>query len=215
MRKNTLIKLVFISLLSVSVNAYCYENENNRMSCDIDQIIRKNIGKKSNSDLVFQSKPIELFDLISLFAPDQKFDYNLYDWKSEANNKSINWLTSGVKMGEHDFYRKGESVVSINGKVLECFENTSQPCKWDIVLRGVRNGYTSFEISSVSSQSLDKMTIDQLFEDHKFEAKITTYDDLSKTYQVTFPLKKPIEMKIQYTCGSEGCLLTITCNTIN
>jgi hypothetical protein len=118
-------------------------------------------------------------------------------------------------MGEHDFYRKGESVVSINGKVLECFENTSQPCKWDIVLRGVRNGYSSFEISSVTSQEIEVMTIDQLFKNHKFEAKIITYDDLSKTYQVTFPHKKPIEMKIQYSCGSEGCLLTIICNTMN
>lgn len=167
------------------------------------------------SELTSKTYPIELYDLIYLFTPDQKLDYNLYDWKTEANNQSINWLTSGVNMGEHEFYREGEAIVSINGKVLECLENTSQPCKWDIVLRGVRNGYLSFDISSVTSQELEQLTINQLFKNRKFEAKIITYDDFSKTYRVTFPNKKPVEMKIQYSCGSAGCSLTISCKTMN
>ena len=164
---------------------------------------------------VSKTNSIELYDLINLFTPDKKLDYNLYDWKTQANNKSINWLTSGVEMGEHEFYREGEAIVSINGKVLECLEKTTQPCKWGIVLDGVRNGYTSFEISSVTSQELEQLTIDQLFKNRKFEAKIVTYDDFSTTYKVTFPNKKPVEMKIQYSCGSAGCSLTIICKTMD
>lgn len=174
-------------------------------------------GQKNGYALesVSKTNSIDLYDLINLFTPDKKLDYNLYDWKTEANNKSINWLTSGVEMGEHEFYREGETIISINGKVLECLENTLQPCKWDIVLHGVRNGYLSFDISSVTSQELEILTIDQLFKNRKFEARIITYDDFSKTYKVTFPNKKPVEMKIQYSCGSAGCSLSIICKTMD
>lgn len=182
-----------------------------------NQLLKINIQSfdKQKENSYSKTKRIDLYDLINLFTPDKKLDYNLYDWKTGANNKSINWLTSGVEMGEHEFYREGEAIVSINGKVLECLEKTTQPCKWGIVLDGVRNGYTSFEISSVTSQELEQLTIDQLFKNRKFEAKIITYDDFSKTYKVTFPNKKPVEMKIRYSCGSAGCSLAIDCKTMN
>jgi hypothetical protein len=188
-----------VSLMLVAVLTFLFTGQNNGFALES--------ASKTYS--------IELYDLIKLFTPDKKLDYNLYDWKTGANNKSVIWLTSGVEMGEHEFYREGEAIVSINGKVLECLENASQPCKWDIVLHGVRNGYLSFDISSVTSQELEQLTIDQLFKNRKFEAKIITYDDFSKTYKVTFPNKKTIEMKIQYSCGSAGCSLTITCKTID
>lgn len=205
----------FIILISLSN----YQNWNSSDSNSNNETLYanrvENIIDSKGSNTGFTKNAVELYNLIDLFSPDQKLDYNLYDWKTQANNKSIHWLTSGVKMGEHDFYREGEAIVTINSKVLECLENTSQSCKWDIVLRGVRNGYTSFEISSVTSQELEEITIDQLLKNHKFEAKIVTYDDFSKTYLVTFPHKKPVEMRIQFSCGSAGCSLKLTCKTMN
>lgn len=161
-------------------------------------------------------QPIELYDLINKFTPNVIVDYDLFDWKTEANNKSINWLTHGVEMGTNYFYREGETFVSVNGQVIECLDRTTYPCNWGIVLSGVRNGYTSFEVSSVQSQELDKMEITELFKGRMFEAKLLKTDEFdNKTYRITFPHKKPIEMKIQYSCGSAGCSLTIVCKTID
>lgn len=159
-------------------------------------------------------KPIELFDLINLFTPNKKFDYNIYEWKTEANNPSINWLTHGVEMGEHEFYREGETVISINTKVIECLDTNSYPCKWGLALFGVRGGYTSFEISSVQSQALEEMSLKELFKNNKFEAKILKTDEFNnKTYLVKFPNKKSIKMTVNWSCGSAGCSLNVKCNT--
>lgn len=164
----------------------------------------------------YSKTSIDLTELIELFVPDQSFDYNLYDWKTEANNSAINWLTHGIKMGEHEFYREGETVVSVNGKVIQCLDKNTYPCKWGIVLSGVRNGYTSFEISSVQSQELEKMEITELFKGKKFEAKLLKTDEFdNKTYRVKFPQKKPIDMSVQWSCGSAGCSLAIKCETLD
>lgn len=158
--------------------------------------------------------PIELYDLINKFTPNRTVDYDLFEWKTEANNTSINWLTHGVEMGEHEFYREGETVVSVNGKVIECLDRNSYPCKWGFALFGVRGGYTSFEISSVQSQALEEMSLNELFKNNKFEAKILKTDELNnKTYLVKFPHKKSIKMTVNWSCGSAGCSLNVKCNT--
>lgn len=180
------------------------------------QIVVEQSEKQSDSDFRLPLRPLGLYDLINLFTPDQNLDYSLYDWKTEANNSAINWLTHGVEMGEHEFYREGETVVSVNGKVIQCLDKKTYPCKWGIVLSGVRNGYTSFEISSVQSQELEKMEITELFKGRKFEAKLLKTDEFdNKTYRVKFPQKKPIDMSVQWSCGSAGCSLTIKCETLD
>ena len=158
--------------------------------------------------------PIELYDLINLFTPQENLNYNLYDWKTEANNASINWLTNGIESDSDGFYREGNVVVSINKNVIECLDRNSYSCEWEITLLGPHGGYTSFEISSVQSQALEKLDINELFKGRKFDAKILKTNEFNnKTYQVKFPHKKPIEMAIQWSCGSGGCSLTVKCNT--
>lgn len=163
------------------------------------------IAKSSNS--------IELYDLINLFAPSKSFDYGLYDWRTEASNPNINWLTEGIKMGNSDFYRNGEVVVSVNKKTSNCLRKNLEPCKWRLSLTGPRGGYTSFEISSVNSQEMDIMSLNELFKGRIFKYNLVAQDDEGKTYEVMFPNKKPIKIKIAWSCGSGGCSLTIKCNT--
>ena len=183
----------------------------------IDSMQKVSQNKFSESRTNISSKlmkPIELFDLINLFTPNEKFDHNIYEWKTEANNQSINWLTHGVEIRDHDFYREGETVVSVNAKVIECLDTNSYPCKWGLALSGVRGGYTSFEISSVQSQALEEMSLKELFKNNKFEAKILKTDELNnKTYLVKFPNKKSIKMTVNWSCGSAGCSLNVNCNT--
>jgi len=163
------------------------------------------IAKTSNS--------IELYDLINLFAPNKSFNYGLYDWSTEANNKNINWATDGIKMSNSDFYRNGEVVISINKKTLNCLGKNPEPCKWYLSLTGPRGGYTSFEISSVNSQEMDVMSINELFKGRIFKYNLLAQDDDGKIYRVTFPNKKPIKMNIVWSCGSGGCSLIIRCDT--
>lgn len=236
MQKGYLLKVFFVISLALAAVITClYTGQKNRLALglikrqhqlidsvrnsvvdSINQVLSKQVEKESNSQLIFQSKPIELYNLVSLFIPDQKLDYNLYDWKTGANNKSIKWLTHGIEMDSTSFYREGEAIVSICSKVIQCLDKKTYPCKWGIVLSGVRNGYTSFEISSVQSQELEKMEITELFKGRKFEAKLLKTDEFdNKTYRVKFPQKKPIDMSVQWSCGSAGCSLTIKCETLD
>jgi len=158
--------------------------------------------------------PIELYYLINLFTPNEKMDYNLLDWKTEANNPAINWLTNGIASDSTGFYREGDVVVSISKQVIECLDRNSYPCRWGITLLGPRGGYTSFEISSVTNQALQSMTVDELFKGRKFEVKILKTDEFdNKTYRIKFPQKKLIDMTVQWSCSSAGCSLSIVCST--
>lgn len=235
MRRNYLLKMFFIiSLVLAVVLTYLYTGQKNRLALGLikrqhqlidsvrnsvvdsmNQVFSKRVEKESDSQLIFQTKPIELYNLVSLFIPDQKLDYNLYDWKTGANNKSIKWLTHGIEMDSTNFYREGEAIVSICSKVIQCLDIKTYPCTWAITLNGVHGGYSSFEISSVFSQELEPVSIEELFKYYRFDCKLLSSDDFSKIYQVTFPNKKPVEMKIQYSCGSSGCSLTIICKITN
>lgn len=159
--------------------------------------------------------PIELYDMINLFTPQENLNYNLYNWKTEANNPLINWVTNGIESDTDGFYREGNAVVSINKNVIECLDRNSNPCEWGITLLGSHGGYTSFEISSVQSQALEKLDINELFKGCKFEAKIIRTNEFNnKTYWVRFPQKKPIEMSVNWSCGSGGCSLSLKCETL-
>lgn len=173
-------------------------------------------GKKSTPVVSNNpTPPLELYDMINLFTPQENLNYNLYNWKTEANNPSINWLSNGIESDSEGFYREGNVVVSINKNVIECLDRNTYPCEWGITLLGPHGGYTSFEISSVQSQALEKMDISELFKGRKFEAKILKTNEFNnKTYQVKFPNKKPIEMAIQWSCGSGGCSLILKCETL-
>jgi len=160
-----------------------------------------------------QNRNIELFDLVNIFTPDKALNYNLYDWNTGANKSQIQWLSNGIEMGDSEFYRNGEAVVSISGKTISCLEKRIVPCKWQISLTGSRNGYTSFSISSINSQELEIMTIEKLFSGQKFVYKLISQDDDCKIYKVSFPNKKPIKMVISWSCGSAGCSLNIECKT--
>lgn len=158
--------------------------------------------------------PIELYDMINLFTPQENLNYNLYNWKTESNNPLINWVTNGIESDTDGFYREGNAVVSINKNVIECLDRNSYPCEWGITLLGSHGGYTSFEISSVQSQALEKMDINELFKGRKFDAKIIRTNEFNnKTYWVKFPQKKPIEMSVNWSCGSGGCSLSLKCET--
>lgn len=182
---------------------------------DSMQIIIREIVSKTPRESDKLKSSIELYKLIYLFTPDENIDYNLLDWKTGANNPAITWITHGIDMNDSVFFRSGEAVVSINNKKIECLDIHSSPCSWNIELSGPRGGYTSFEISSVHSQKLEPVSLEELFNYLRFDARIINEDDYQKTYFIKFPKKKPIKMLVQWTCGSGGCSLNLKCKTLD
>jgi len=230
-KPNTLIFLLFAIILFL-ITGLIYTNRiqkkseltnKNHLHAVVDSIRSATIDSMQNiiQEIVTlppvalgKVKPsIELYELILMFAPNETLEYNLYDWKTEANNPAINWLTNGVEIGDQDFYREGEVVVSINNKIIQCLGKNTYPCKWRILLSGPRGGYLSFNISSVLSRELEPVSIEELFKPFRFEARITGEKDYQKTYRIKFPHKKPLEMVVQWSCGSAGCSLSLKCNT--
>lgn len=163
---------------------------------------------------------IELIDLIKLFAPDSGIDYYPYDWKKGAEVKSkVEWLTNGVELSEnYIWYRTGNVNVSINGRTLECLGKYVEPCKWFIILKGEKYGYTNYHISSVTHQELDFVGMEQVFIDQSIKFKIIKKCEMSasdgfKIYSVIIPSKKEIWLKQSLSCGNSGCSITIDCYT--
>ena len=200
--------------------------EHERISFIIDSVrssvidsMQKVMKKQVQSAIYKDIETIELYDLVNLFIPGEDVNYNLLDWKTEANNPLINWLTNGIEMNDSSlpdsppFYREGNTIVSINGKILECLDRNSYPCKWNITLCGAGGGYSSFVIRSVNHQDLEKMSISELFKNREMQYSFLKSEDDSYCYKVRFPGKKPCEMIITWSCGSAGCSLIIECNT--
>ena len=222
MKRNFLILIQFVAILLLSILLiiiYSKSQKGQTKALNVNYIASIDSMKQVMQNQPLRTtlnrlQPIEIFDLITLFTPQENLNYNLYDWKTEANSASINWLSNGIESDSEGFYRKGNVVVSINKNVIECLDRNTYPCEWGITLLGSHGGYTSFEISSVQSQALEKMNINELFKGREFEAKILKTNEFNnKTYQVKFPHKKPIEMAILWSCGSGGCSLTVKCNT--
>jgi len=222
------IQVVVILLLSVLLIITNYKSQKNNTKilnvnyiASIDSIktvvasMKQVIQNQPLRTTLNQLQPIEFFDLITLFAPQENLNYNLFNWKTEANNPAINWLTNGIESDTDGFYREGNVVISINKNVIECLDRNTYPCEWGIILLGPHGGYTSFEISSVQSQALEKLDINELFKGCKFEAKIIRTNEFNnKTYWVKFPQKKPIEMSVNWSCGSGGCSLSLKCEML-
>ena len=156
---------------------------------------------------------LELYDCLNLFIPDQSLGYDLLDWKQEANNTQIHWITEGIELDANGFYREGEMVLAIDKNVLECLGEKSQPCKWHIVLFGPRGGYTSFKIESVYHQELEEKSIGELFKGKEIKFQLVNQDEFTNSYKVKFPNKKQVLLDISWSCGSAGCHINIECKT--
>jgi hypothetical protein len=234
MQKNKL-ALILLTIILLLLGALIYLkltykkqvlNEKVKLSIAIDSVrvavidsmqqVLQNQVKEAISPIPTKlTPPIDIYNLINLFSPDASIDYELLDWKTEANNPAINWLTNGIDSDENGFFRNAEVVVSINKQVIECLDRNTYPCKWELTLLGSHGGYTSFEISTAQSQALEGLDVNDLFKGHKFEANILKTDEFkNETYLIKFPNKKPIEITFLWSCGSGGCSLNLKCETL-
>ncbi|MDO6802983.1 hypothetical protein Q4595_11040 [Wenyingzhuangia sp. 1_MG-2023] len=170
---------------------------------------------------MYSQGKIELVDLIKKFTPNISSENNIYDWftGSETNSEII-WITNGLDHNERDdFFREGEVVVSIKGKTIKCLGKNLYPCKWNFKLKGVKNGYTKFSLSSVYSQQLEGgYKIEDFFHTTDYISEIVAMDKLYSSfgfiiYKLKFKNKKNIWIKYSWSCGSGGCSIYLDCYT--
>ena len=163
---------------------------------------------------------IELFDLIKIFLPDKSMDYNAYDWYTGADYENpIQWLTDGLEWRNEKAYRRGEAIVTINGKYYECLRTRKEPCKWSISLKGSRAGYTSFSINSVNHPDIPShYLIEGLLFNGEYKSTLLKSCDSNWSYgfyfyKVEMPEKKDFWLLSSYSCGSAGCSISVDCYT--
>lgn len=161
-------------------------------------------------DKSLNQNPIELFDLICLFAHDPSSPS--LEWANQANNPDILWSNSGILMSDDGFYRHGQAIVSVNNQLLNCLDVNSVPCKWDLVLSGSRCGYNSCLIQSVHHQAFNEISLPELFKGRNFNCKLIDHDDFTSRYTFSIPGKTPFVLSLSWSCGSAGCSLKIICD---
>lgn len=156
----------------------------------------------------------ELYDLIKKLLYDSTGYSNVGDWNKKF---PIKWKDDRVIMSDDtaiNFYRSGTVDMTINEKV---FMQDGQPVKWSIMLKGPRSGYSSFSIvSSLSKEMQPKYTIDSLFGNKPYKAKLLKRCD-AKTlngyyyYEVKLPKKDIAFIKFSWISVNGNSALRIDC----
>jgi hypothetical protein len=159
-----------------------------------------------------QSYKIELYDFIKKLLYDSTGYENVGSWAVDEPKKyPVAWKTEGIVMSDDtsiNFYRLGTADITVNKRN---FLHAGQLVKWNIMLKGARSGYSSFSILSTASNEIQpKYTIDSLFGNKSFTAKLLKSCDTKPVtgyyyYEVKIPKKDVAYLKITW--------LTINGNT--
>lgn len=113
-----------------------------------------------------------------------------------------------------NFFRLGTVDITIKGK---SFMEAAQPVKWNIMLKGPRMGYSSFSIiSSPNGEMQSKYTIDSIFANKPFKAKLLKGCD-TKTlagyyyYELKLPKKDLAFLKLSWISVNGKTAIRIDC----
>lgn len=151
-------------------------------------------------------RPIELYDLVLLFAPDSSTGSPLVDWKRGAEAASpVKWSSTLKKTGKETFTKEGNVKVLINKKVVSCGGGGGEGvCEWYIILDGPGKGYRIFTIGADNFHiDKDENVLNTLFRKNRMIVTLLKRDTESilfwnYRYKVHLPGKLPLWMKIEY-----------------
>lgn len=151
-----------------------------------------------SSSITAQVVKTELYELVKKLVTDSTGYENVGDWGVGRPKKfPIKFKEDRLIMSEDtsiNFYRMGTADITINGNTII---NAGSPVKWNVMLKGPRMGYGSFSIISTPSKELiNKYTLDSLFKNKSYKAKLLKKCDTKPLagyyyYEVKF-LKKDI-----------------------
>lgn len=152
-----------------------------------------------------QSQKTNMYDLIKKLLYDSTGYENVGDWAVGQPKKfPVTWKADRIEMSDDtsiNFYRLGTADIMVNNR---SFMQTGKPVKWNIMLKGARSGYSSFSIISTPSTEIKpKFTIDSLFGNKLFTAKLLKSCDTKPIkgyyyYEVKIPKKDIAFLKINW-----------------
>lgn len=137
-----------------------------------------------------QTKSVELYDLVKMFAPDSAKVASVNDWKTGATvNSPVKWETASPQKNPIGYIKNGNFKLSFNGKSI---------ANSDISLSGkTLGGYSEIQLgtTSPSENGTPSYLLEKLFGSKKFSAKlIRTEEGANPTYyyELKMPGKKTI-----------------------
>lgn len=171
-----------------------------------------------STSLAAQSMKTNLYDLVKKLIPDSNGYENVGDWAVGKPKKfPVKWKEDRLVMSEDtsiNFYRMGTADITINGEQLP---GAAGAVIWNIMLKGPRSGYSSFSIvSSLSKALLNKYTLDSLFKDRDYKAKIIKKCDAKPMsgyyfYEVKLPKKDIAFIKTSWVNANGLVAVRIDC----
>lgn len=159
-----------------------------------------------------QAKKTELYDLVKNFVADSTLYASPGDWAvGLPATYPVQWKTDRIEMSDDikiNFFRKGTVYITVNG---------SKPAKGNIMLRGPRSGFNSFNISLPAYKIGNvKPTIDNLFGKKLYTYKLLQSCNTNSAtgfsyYQLLIPKKVISFLKLAWSCKDESCVLNLDC----
>jgi len=168
-----------------------------------------------------KAKSIEVAELIKMLMQPKSGPHALGDWTLGAQPGSpISWQTAGIqetsaeeRKAGYYFYRRGEAVLTIDGKPThQVLEKSLVPGRWTISLLGPRGGFTKANIFTSNSQDLGASILENLTGKlplKPYRCKTPSVSSGNKVYQVQGTGKKPFWINEEWSCGSAGCSLSL------
>jgi len=162
-----------------------------------------------------KGEPIELYDLIYMFLPDEEVTAEEFDWHIGDHIKAIQWKQKEEGNPKGYFYKHGDLRMTIGGKEFNFSRESKFQFKWHLGLSGSKNGFSQFGVSSDIAFYEYEVTLDYLFPGRNYEVKLLEENDnygmLVAKYEVKFPNKKTFWLSALKSGGSHGNTLSIDC----
>lgn len=169
----------------------------------------------SNSQL----KKVELYDLVRKMAPDSGLGM-VGDWAvGSPAAYPIKWKSDRIEMSDDikiNFFRTGMATIAVKGKILQ--NTRQQVCRWTLMLRGPRAGFTNYALNSEPIAgwriSTDGVLIDSLLGNKPCTAKLLKACNLNASsgfnyYQLKLPKKDPLWVKLAWIVSNGACSINL------
>ena len=127
----------------------------------------------------------------------------------------IKWKADRIEMSADikiNFFRMGTVNIAVKGKSL--LNTQQQLCKWTLMLRGPRAGFTNYALNSEGIAgwriSADGVLIDSLLGNKPYTSKLLkTCNTNASTgfnyYQLKLPKKDPLWVKLTWIISNGAC----------
>lgn len=159
------------------------------------------------------SQKTELYDLVNKLIPDSSGHENVGSWGiGKSRIYPVAWKANHIERSKDtsiNFFRSGVTDVAIRKK------SVTSPAKWTVMIKGARNGYTSFSIVSPPSKNLQPViSLDSIFGVKPFKVQLLKTCKKSRLsgfnyYKLKIPRKDESFLKVSWKTNNGKTVLRL------